>query len=484
MATSTASVSALPQTAPADTTPIANARTQAPGLPGEFQAALATAGGQSAQATATTTEVTDTDDDQLEVEPDATVAGLIGLVNQLQFFAPPVNAAVAQANGLVAAEVPPAAKENTARTRADELLLNSVGGPTLAANAAQQAHLENLRTPENPLVRNATPPAPVARPQPELPAIPAPTGPDLAQSAAQVANTIAVRGGLPNIPPAAPIVVNPTAIPPVPGDLSTLEPVVNATPEATPTAALPAAGLGDRSAMAGEKFAAMASAGAQMIATASPPPTSGIFKNTLDEAAGLLGASATIAPTANLLDAQNAFPVQLPDRTAPTEITNPLAGAAAYNQPSAPVSPTSPASSTATATPVAQVAETVVAQARVLERPGSVEFHMRLDPPELGSMQIRLVARGDEIHGQVLVADTAVRQLLESQLPELRQRLEASGVNVQSFNIATDAGTGGNRNPYREAPEFAPWLVSAEPTVAPRARIGRTEAASTLDVTV
>lgn len=480
MATPTASVSALPQTAPADTTPIASPRTQAPGLPGEFQAALATAGGQSAQtaqATATnaaTTDATVTDtDDQLEVEPDATVAGLIGLVNQLQFFAPPVNAAVAQANGLVAAEAPPAT-EDAARARADELLLNSVGGPTLAANAAQQAHLENLRTPENPLVRNATP---VAQPQPELPAIPAqPTGSDSAQSAAQVANAVAVRGGLSSIPPAAPIVVNPTAIPPAPGDLSALEPVVNATSEATPAAALPAAGLGDRPAMAGEKFAAMASAGAQVIAASSQPPTSGIFKNTLDEAAGLLGAS---APTANLLDAQNAST----DRTAPTEITNatnPLAAAPAYNQPSAPISPASP---TATATPVAQVAEAVVTQARVLERPGSVEFHMRLDPPELGSMQIRLVARGNEIHGQVLVADAAVRQLLESQLPELRQRLEASGVNVQSFGIATDAGTGGNRNPYREAPEFAPLLVSESP-VAPRARIGRAEATSTLDVTV
>jgi flagellar hook-length control protein FliK len=479
MATPTASVSALPQTAPADTTPIANARTQAPGLPGEFQAALATAGGQSAQtaqATATnaaTTDATVTDiDDQLEVEPDATVAGLIGLVNQLQFFAPPVNAAVAQANGLVAAEAPPAT-EDAARARADELLLNSVGGPTLAANAAQQAHLENLRTPENPLVRNATP---VAQPQPELPAIPAqPTGSDSPQSAVQVANAVAVRGGLSSIPPAAPIVVNPTAIPPAPGDLSALEPVVNATSEATPAAGLPAAGLGDRPAMAGEKFAAMASAGAQVIAASSQPPTSGIFKNTLDEAAGLLGANAPITPPVNLLDTQT-------NRNATdTNVVNPLATAPAYNQPSAPVSPASP---TATATPVAQVAEAVVTQARVLERPGSVEFHMRLDPPELGAMQIRLVARGDEIHGQVLVADAAVRQLLESQLPELRQRLEASGVNVQSFGIATDAGTGGNRNPYRESPEFAPLLVSAESPVAPRARIGRTEATSTLDVTV
>ncbi len=131
-----------------------------------------------------------------------------------------------------------------------------------------------------------------------------------------------------------------------------------------------------------------------------------------------------------------------------------------------------------------QVADAVVSQARVLERPGSVEFQMRLDPPELGQLQIRLVARGDEIHGQVLVADQAVRQMLESQLPELRQRLEASGVNVQSFNVAADT-SGGNRNPYRDTPEFAPLRTSTETSIAPpRARIGRAEVSSTLDVTV
>jgi flagellar hook-length control protein FliK len=136
-------------------------------------------------------------------------------------------------------------------------------------------------------------------------------------------------------------------------------------------------------------------------------------------------------------------------------------------------------------TPAAQIAETVVSQAHVLERDGGVEIRMRLDPPDLGRVQVRLLTRGDEVHGQVLVANDAVRGMLESQLPELRQRLEAAGVNVQQFSVSTDPGTGGGRNPYRDAvPEFAPRLaVSTGPTLAPLARISQ-PATGSLDVTV
>ena len=78
----------------------------------------------------------------------------------------------------------------------------------------------------------------------------------------------------------------------------------------------------------------------------------------------------------------------------------------------------------------------------------------------------------------------AVRGLIESQLPELRQRLEAAGVNVQRFDVSTDPGAGG-RNPYRDAPpEYFPRAPLATGTpAAPRARIGRPDSGS-LDVTV
>lgn len=151
--------------------------------------------------------------------------------------------------------------------------------------------------------------------------------------------------------------------------------------------------------------------------------------------------------------------------------------------PQAPVARAAVSETTAVrVSPAEQIADTMVTQARVLERDGNVEFQMRLDPPELGRLQIRLVARGDEIHGQVLTASDAVRGMIESQLPELRQRLEAAGVNVQRLEVSADASGNGGRNAYRDAAqEFGPRQPAA--ATAPRARVGRA-ASGTLDVTV
>ncbi|AMV25033.1 Flagellar hook-length control protein [Gemmata sp. SH-PL17] len=93
-------------------------------------------------------------------------------------------------------------------------------------------------------------------------------------------------------------------------------------------------------------------------------------------------------------------------------------------------------------TPTAQVADGIITHAHVIARGGKTEFQIRLDPPELGAVRIRLTSDGDGINGQVVVASDSVRRMIESQLPELRQRLEATGVTVQNLNIATDSGTG------------------------------------------
>jgi len=177
----------------------------------------------------------------------------------------------------------------------------------------------------------------------------------------------------------------------------------------------------------------------------------------------------TEAPVA---DAVSAAPVPVFAPPAPNR-----APAVAPPAPPAPVAPP----------PVAeQVADALVSRAEVARRDGATEFQMRLDPPELGRLQVKLVASGDELRGQLLVADDSVRRVLESQLPELRQKLEAAGVTVQSLDVATDPG--GNRGAFRDArderPAFAPPVArDTDPPRRPRpapvaARVGA------LDVTV
>jgi len=124
----------------------------------------------------------------------------------------------------------------------------------------------------------------------------------------------------------------------------------------------------------------------------------------------------------------------------------------------------------------------------VLTRNGSVELQMHLNPADLGRVQINLVTRGDEVHGQVLVANDAVRHMVESQMSDLRQRLEAAGVNVQRFDVSTNAGStgSGNQTAYQNgtaAPEYTPRTAVTVAPAATQARISRLGAGS-IDVTV
>ena len=503
MTTPTASLTALPQPVADATATGRSSQPRAAGTDSPFQSALAAAGRtrqtQQAQQTDTanaTNATTDTaaasasqaaTDDKADREKkddakDATLAGLLALAAQL--LAPPANTTAAQVTEQTAAasgtstDLTAAVTANPAatRTRADQLRLDRAGGllstpagatATQAANPAQTAAEATLATANS--ARTSTP---------ATPAVPTPT-PN--ETTARAATATALRGGTSSIPAQPQIVANAIPIPPVPADPSVTAPPVSEPTAALPATAVPSAQLGDRPTTTGERFAALASAGAQLAA--SGPPASVAFANTLAQVAApaLAGAapSGTVLPLTNIDSALAPPSLQAADDAAgvaPTG-TAPL--------PPLPALDRGAPAAAVPATPAAQVAEAVVVHSHVLERDGVVEFRMRLDPPDLGRVQIRLITRGDEVYGQVLVADDAVRRLIESQLPELRQRLEAAGVNIQRFDVATDSGTGGNQSAYREfiGAALAPRVPTGVPAPAPQARVGRFEAGS-LDVTV
>lgn len=197
-----------------------------------------------------------------------------------------------------------------------------------------------------------------------------------------------------------------------------------------------------------------------------------------------------------------AFPVVVPPRQTPDLIDlgdEPRPEVSAFGSPggivaspahaptAAPQQSTPPAPASAPPpAPAVQLAEAVVKHAHITEHEGSVEFRMRLDPPDLGPVRVRLVSAGDEIHGHLVVADDAVRRMVESQLPELRQRLQDAGVSVQRFDVATDPGgwAGGNRNPYREFPPAPVSDGTPRPGAPAPAANGRRGVGTGLDVVV
>jgi flagellar hook-length control protein FliK len=111
-----------------------------------------------------------------------------------------------------------------------------------------------------------------------------------------------------------------------------------------------------------------------------------------------------------------------------------------------------PSTSSPAPTLATQIADGVISHMSTTTQGGSTEFRMRLDPADLGPVNVHLVSDGDVVRGNVVVASEGVRQMIEGQLPELRQRLEAAGVNVQNFSVTADASGGNNRNPRQEAP--------------------------------
>ncbi|MBP3960894.1 flagellar hook-length control protein FliK [Gemmata sp. G18] len=264
---------------------------------------------------------------------------------------------------------------------------------------------------------------------------------------------------------------------------ATLVPTPVVAPQAPiETTALPGVQVGSRPSTAGEQFAAIASA-ASTLTTNAPAPTTAttpspfattlaatpVTTDTLTDtaaaktvipvatnavataAANALTANALTSTTATTAASATRVPTQLAELGELTKKESsfgdaaPSAAAAGgfahVLTPQAPTAP-QPTATVQTPAPVAQVADGIITHAHVIARGGKTEFQIRLDPPELGTVRIRLTSDGDGINGQVVVASDSVRRMIESQLPELRQRLEATGVTVQNLSVATDSGTG------------------------------------------
>lgn len=404
-------------------------------------------------------------------------------------------------------------------TRAGELRLQFAGGPatnrsTLLGSVNTTAPVVTPATTTANALPNTTVPAPTL-PATEPTPTPTLTVP-VVTSASQIVPVQApvVTNLVPTLIPAASL---PTAPTPAQAAADAVVPVLEA-PAAAPATALTDTSFGDRPVMAGERFAAIAGTGARLTANALQAPTS--FNAILNEQ---VAAQPPATPTARPIVTPSATSsldlltrlttesevigrTSAPPLTASAILTPPKSGdtgdratdtgasdaAANSVNPFAPLpaslalaAPTIAPVSAPTPTPAAQLAESITAHSHVLERDGSVEFRMRLDPPNLGPVRVSLVSNGEELRGHVIVADDAVRRMIESQLPELRQRLEAVGVNVQNFDITADANSGGGRNPYQDTPPaFAVPATATGAAPTTRTTTAARTHTGTLDVTV
>ncbi|MBI3407988.1 MAG: flagellar hook-length control protein FliK [Planctomycetes bacterium] len=98
------------------------------------------------------------------------------------------------------------------------------------------------------------------------------------------------------------------------------------------------------------------------------------------------------------------------------------------------------------ASPADQIRDAVVSRSEELGRTGRLEVHLRLEPPDLGTVRVHLTSTDGEVNGRIVVQASAAKAILESQMPALRERLGESGIHLSRFDVTREGmGQSGSR---------------------------------------
>lgn len=76
---------------------------------------------------------------------------------------------------------------------------------------------------------------------------------------------------------------------------------------------------------------------------------------------------------------------------------------------------------------------------------------IRLDPPELGSMHVRIHTQGDQTTVQFQVQSTQARDAIDQTMPRLREMLEQQGLNLAESSVSEQQGERGDSASSRTA---------------------------------
>ena len=78
---------------------------------------------------------------------------------------------------------------------------------------------------------------------------------------------------------------------------------------------------------------------------------------------------------------------------------------------------------------------------------------IRLDPAELGSLHIKLVLQNDQVNVTIQAQNGHSRDLLEQQLPRLRELLQQQGINLADSQVQADSG-GQQQSAFKQQSAF------------------------------
>ncbi|MCH1920579.1 flagellar hook-length control protein FliK [Shewanella sp. A3A] len=80
-------------------------------------------------------------------------------------------------------------------------------------------------------------------------------------------------------------------------------------------------------------------------------------------------------------------------------------------------------------------------QLLTMVKDGIQHAEIRLDPPELGSMTVKLQVRGDHTQVQFHVTQTQAKELIEQAMPRLKDLLQQQGMNLADSQVSYGGGS-------------------------------------------
>ncbi len=100
------------------------------------------------------------------------------------------------------------------------------------------------------------------------------------------------------------------------------------------------------------------------------------------------------------------------------------------------------------------------------------ELTVRLEPPTLGTVHMRVVSQGAALTAHMQVATEVSRELIQDNLPALKQALAEAGINVSQVSVGVDSRA--QQDPAHGQPLHAPWRLApaAPPPSAPDLEAG------------
>ena len=142
----------------------------------------------------------------------------------------------------------------------------------------------------------------------------------------------------------------------------------------------------------------------------------------------------------------------------------PAGGIATYAATQAPTTSAEPGATLAP--PVAeQIGSAIAAHVEGSSTEGRIDFHLSLNPPELGQVRVQLTLTNQTLSARLVAQDGATRELIQSQMDTLRQRLQETGLGLGQLDVS--GGGGGGSGGQRQGP-FLP--APTRPAAAPSPR--------------